>query len=379
MPREIAPTSLDHVAFWVDERQAMAGFCCEYLGMHVIEETDSFTLIGVDAKLGKLTLFDAEGPRTRGALERVALRVGDVGAAVAGLPQTAALRRCEDGSALLEAPGGLPLKLLRRGGTDFDLDHVVLRLPDREAALEELVRLGFERRENGSLCVADRELRVAEGAGRGRRPPAPQPHRAASRLRGGAARRGGARVRGGRREGRAEHPRRIPARPGGRAHRVRRAQARLRARLTVSDIVIAGAGMAGLAPRREARRLGADALVLEKLEHAGGSMQLSSGVIWPPRARALPARVPAGDPELQRLLFERLDVDLRWLESLGAPVTRPRDRQPAQAAAVRPRGTDRALVAAAEPLRLATAAPRAARRRPLVLSLGGFGAPRAAA
>ncbi len=162
MPREISPTSLDHVALWIDERPAMAGFCCEHLGMHVIEETDSFTLIGVDAKLGKLTLFDAEGPRTRGVLEHVALRVGDVGSAVAGLPQTAALRRCEDGSALLEAPGGLPLKLVRRGGTDFDLDHVVLRLPEREAALEELERLGFERRDNGSLRVADRELRIVE-------------------------------------------------------------------------------------------------------------------------------------------------------------------------------------------------------------------------
>ena len=161
MPQEIRPTSLDHVALWVDQREPMASFCCEHLGMHVIEQTDTFTLIGVDAKLGKLTLFDAEGPRERGALEHVALRVGDVNSAVAGLPQTAALRRCEDGSALLEAPGGLPLKLVRRGGTQFDLDHVVLRLPDREAAFSELVGMGFERR-NGSLAVADREVRILE-------------------------------------------------------------------------------------------------------------------------------------------------------------------------------------------------------------------------
>ena len=61
--------------------------------MHVIEETDTFTLVGVDAKLGKLTLFDAEGPRERGSLEHIALRVGDLDAAVAGLPQKAAVRR----------------------------------------------------------------------------------------------------------------------------------------------------------------------------------------------------------------------------------------------------------------------------------------------
>jgi catechol 2,3-dioxygenase-like lactoylglutathione lyase family enzyme len=164
MSQAIRPTSLDHVALWVDEREALASFCCEHLGMHVIETTDSFTLVGVDAKLGKLTFFDAEGPRERGALEHVALRVGDVDAALAGLPQTAAARRCEDGSALLEAPGGLPLKLVRRGGVEFDLDHVVLRLPDRDAALDELSRLGFELRD-GALVLADRELRIVEGPG----------------------------------------------------------------------------------------------------------------------------------------------------------------------------------------------------------------------
>src|SRR5215211_9069150 len=103
MPANFAPTSLDHVAFWVDDRGSLAAFLCEHLGMHVIEETDSFTLVGVDAKLGKLTLFDADGPRERGSLERVALRVGKLDAAVAGLPQTAGVRQ-EEGVALLEAP-----------------------------------------------------------------------------------------------------------------------------------------------------------------------------------------------------------------------------------------------------------------------------------
>jgi catechol 2,3-dioxygenase-like lactoylglutathione lyase family enzyme len=161
VPTEISPTSLDHVALWVDQRQALAGFLCDHLGMHVIEETDTFTLVGVDAKLGKLTLFDAEGPRERGPLERVGLRVGNLDAAVSGLPQTAGVRR-EDGCAILEAPNGLRIVLVERGGTDFDLDHVVLRLPDRDAALSELESMGFDA-ENGSLRVADRELRIVEG------------------------------------------------------------------------------------------------------------------------------------------------------------------------------------------------------------------------
>jgi catechol 2,3-dioxygenase-like lactoylglutathione lyase family enzyme len=156
-----APTSLDHVAVWVDERQPLSNLLCDHLGMHVIEETDTFTLVGVDAKLGKLTLFDAEGPRERGSLERIALRVGDVDAAAAGLPETVAVQPAEDGVVRFDAPGGVPLALVERGGTEFDLDHVVLRLPHRDAALAGLESMGFERR-NGGLAVADRELRVVE-------------------------------------------------------------------------------------------------------------------------------------------------------------------------------------------------------------------------
>jgi catechol 2,3-dioxygenase-like lactoylglutathione lyase family enzyme len=161
MSNATLPSSLDHVALWVDRREPMARFLCEQLGMHVIEQTDAFTLVGVDAKLGKLTLFEAEGPRERGALGHVALRVRDLDAAVAGLPDAVEVRR-EDGTALLEVPGGLPLALVEREGTDFDLDHVLLRLPDPEFAISGLEAMGFTRRA-GSLAVGDRELRVTRG------------------------------------------------------------------------------------------------------------------------------------------------------------------------------------------------------------------------
>jgi catechol 2,3-dioxygenase-like lactoylglutathione lyase family enzyme len=161
MSRAIRPTSLDHVALWVDQREPLAAFLCDRLGMHVIEETDTFTLVGVDAKLGKLTLFDAEGPRERGAIERIALRVGQ-------LP--ADLEPDADGVASFEGPGGVPLALVERPGVEFDLDHVVLRLPERDAALAELEGMGFERR-NGALAVGDRELHIVEGgAAEGERP-----------------------------------------------------------------------------------------------------------------------------------------------------------------------------------------------------------------
>src|SRR3954449_6829708 len=86
---------LDHVALWTDERHALADFLCERAGMHVIDKTDTFTLVGADAKKGKITLFDADGPREPGALGRVGLNVHD-----------------ESLAGVLSAPGGLELELV---------------------------------------------------------------------------------------------------------------------------------------------------------------------------------------------------------------------------------------------------------------------------
>ncbi|HEV7846088.1 MAG TPA: VOC family protein [Thermoleophilaceae bacterium] len=149
------------MALWVDEREPLATFLCDHLGMHVIEATDTFTLVGIDAKLGKLTLFDAEGPRQRGALERVVLRVSDLDSVVESLPFEVARRG--DGVAAFEAPAGLPLGLVERPGREFDLDHVVLGLVDPEAALVCLEELGFERRGDGTAAIDDRYVRIVRG------------------------------------------------------------------------------------------------------------------------------------------------------------------------------------------------------------------------
>ena len=42
------PTKLDHVAFWVAERDLISDFVTSHLGMHVIDRTDKFTLLGAD-------------------------------------------------------------------------------------------------------------------------------------------------------------------------------------------------------------------------------------------------------------------------------------------------------------------------------------------
>ena len=86
-------------------------------------------------------------------------------------------------------------------------------------------------------------------------------------------------------------------------------------------MVIAGAGLAGLAAAARARELGAKPLVLEKGDRVGGSMLLSSGVIWRHRTfDGFRAECPGGDPALQQVIVDKLDEAIEWLESLGAPV-----------------------------------------------------------
>ena len=160
VPTPFRPKTFDHVALWVAERDSLADFVCDHLGMHVIERTDTFTLVGVDAKLGKLTLFDAEGPREAGALERVFLRVPDVDSVAKTLPVE--VERVS-GEALFMAPGGLRMGLVEAGGTDFDLDHVVLRLPGADDAAEAFERMGFKR-EGSRLVVGDRHVQLVEGS-----------------------------------------------------------------------------------------------------------------------------------------------------------------------------------------------------------------------
>jgi len=76
-----------------------------------------------------------------------------------------------------------------------------------------------------------------------------------------------------------------------------------------------------LAAAARARELGAEPLVLEKGDRAGGSMLLSSGVIWRHRTfEGFRAECPGGDPALQQVVVDELDAAIEWLESLGAPV-----------------------------------------------------------
>src|SRR5437870_8836719 len=105
------PKTLDHVAFWVTDRDAIAATLTTRLGVHEIDRQDTFTLLGADARRFKFTLFDADGPRETGQFVHVALRVNRLPGG--GAPAT------------LTAGEGLHVVLVEAPTkVDYDLDHV---------------------------------------------------------------------------------------------------------------------------------------------------------------------------------------------------------------------------------------------------------------
>jgi FAD binding domain-containing protein len=127
--------------------------------------------------------------------------------------------------------------------------------------------------------------------------------------------------------------------------------------------------MAGLVAGARARELGVPAVVYEKGTRPGGSMLLSSCVIWRYSSfEEFRRQCPSGDARLQRLVWEQLDDALDWLESLGAEVTRPETGNPLTVG----RGFDAraltdVLLRAAGEVRLGETTPE-----PQILATGGF-------
>ena len=118
------------------------------LGLRVIEETDRFTLLGADARRGKLTLFDADGPRERGALARIGLRVSSL-----------------DGRAsVVELGEGVEIALVETDTEiELDLDHVALFSADPGAAVAGWRALGFAETSDGRLEVGGAYLELVPG------------------------------------------------------------------------------------------------------------------------------------------------------------------------------------------------------------------------
>jgi catechol 2,3-dioxygenase-like lactoylglutathione lyase family enzyme len=144
----VRPLSLDHVALWVAGRDDIVAAADASLGLRVIERTDRFTLLGGDPRRGKVTLFDAEGPRERGTLARIGLRVSSLD----GRP------------AAVDLGEGIEVVLVERPeGPELDLDHVALFSADPAAAARGWERLGFTRADDSQVEVGGARLELLAG------------------------------------------------------------------------------------------------------------------------------------------------------------------------------------------------------------------------
>ena len=132
--------------------------------------------------------------------------------------------------------------------------------------------------------------------------------------------------------------------------------------------------MAGLVAAARLRELGHEPRVLEKGSRAGGSMLLSSCVVWRHLEwERFRAECPHGDERLQRLIWERLDDALGWLEALGAePLWRDTENPLTTGRRYDPRSLTPLLVEAAGGVALETPLAEDA-ELPLLLTTGGFG------
>ena len=131
--------------------------------------------------------------------------------------------------------------------------------------------------------------------------------------------------------------------------------------------------MAGLVAAARLRELGHEPRLLEKGTRPGGSMLLSSCVVWRhlewDRFRA---ECPGGDEQLQRLIWERLDDALGWLESLGVePVWRDTENPLTTGRRYDPRELTQLLATAAGEIEFATPLSDDA-EPPVLLATGGF-------
>jgi catechol 2,3-dioxygenase-like lactoylglutathione lyase family enzyme len=126
----VTAKTIDHVALWVADRDAIAERLIADLGMHTIERTDRFTLLGADARRFKFTLFAEDGPRVQGALKHVTLRAN------------------EGEETSFEIGEGLTVNVVAATTeVDYDLDHVALYSGDPEATAREYLSLGFNESE----------------------------------------------------------------------------------------------------------------------------------------------------------------------------------------------------------------------------------------
>lgn len=138
--------SLDHIALYMNDRAAAAEALTSYLGFHVVDHTDRYTLVGAGGRIGKLTLFDSpQGSKSGpGIIENITIRVADPQAAADRLPQDMDVEE-QDGGFFFDGPEGLRFGLVAGTGdfVDYDLEGLTLRSRTPENSARQFVQMGF--------------------------------------------------------------------------------------------------------------------------------------------------------------------------------------------------------------------------------------------
>ena len=150
-------------------------------GRHARDRShDAFTLVGSDARRGKLTLFAAEGPRERGALKHVALRVSSNEQAEERVGEGSRSSGHATGELYFDVHEGLRIGLVEAPTeVEYDIDHVALWSSAPEETAKAYLGLGFS---------AGRARAVRRAARRGGRRVRRVPPGRAGRSRAAAAR-----------------------------------------------------------------------------------------------------------------------------------------------------------------------------------------------
>jgi succinate dehydrogenase/fumarate reductase flavoprotein subunit len=91
-----------------------------------------------------------------------------------------------------------------------------------------------------------------------------------------------------------------------------------------TDLLVAGAGMGGMAAAARAAQLGARVTVVEKGPQLGGSAVLSGGYLWTAESYELLREYnPLGDPGLGRVLIDEFAAATEWARGTGAWFSEP--------------------------------------------------------
>jgi succinate dehydrogenase/fumarate reductase flavoprotein subunit len=132
--------------------------------------------------------------------------------------------------------------------------------------------------------------------------------------------------------------------------------------------------MAGLAAAARGRELGASVDLYEKGARVGGSMLLSSGVIWRyAEWDEFRRQCPDGDEPLQRAVHDGLDEASEWLRGLGAVVTEESTGNPLTSGKrFDTRELCMALLRTGPSLRIGSPLEELPDGAPVILATGGF-------